>query len=127
MVDMRNKGFTLVEILVVMAIVATLLSLVAPKYFDTLERSREAVLRHDLSVMRDAIDKYYSDKGIYPDTLDDLVYGHYLRAIPEDPITRYIDTWIFTPPSDPHAQGSIYDIHSGAEGMATDGSLYAEW
>src|SRR5690606_9254045 len=120
MVAMRDKGFTLVEILVVMAIAATLLSLVAPRYFAALERSREAVLRHDLSVMRDAIDKYYSDKGVYPDTLDDLVYGYYLRAIPEDPITRNADTWIFIPPSDPHAQGSIYDIHSGSEGVATD-------
>lgn len=127
MVDVRDRGFTLVEILVVMAIVATLLSLVAPRYFDTLERSQESVLRHDLAVMRDAIDKYYSDKGIYPDTLDDLVYGRYLRAIPEDPITQSIDTWIFIPPSDPNAQGSIFDIQSGAEGVATDGSLYTEW
>jgi general secretion pathway protein G len=123
----RRSGFTLIEILVVMAIVATLLSLVAPRYFETMERSKEATLRHDLSVMRDAIDKYYSDKGAYPDTLEDLIYGQYLRAIPDDPITQNAGTWIVTPPSDPNARGSVYNIHSGAEGEASDGSMYVQW
>ncbi len=123
----RRGGFTLIEILVVMAIVATLLSLVAPRYFETMERSKETTLRHDLSVMRDAIDKYYSDKGAYPDTLEDLVYGQYLRSIPDDPVTESAATWLVTPPSDPNARGSVYDIHSGAEGEATDGSSYAQW
>lgn len=127
MVTSNSRGFTLVEILVVMAIVASLLSLVAPRYFAALERSKETVLRHDLAVMREAIDKYYSDRGAYPDTLDDLVQGQYLRAIPEDPITQSMETWIYIPPSDPNAQGSIFDIQSGAEGIATDGSLYAQW
>lgn len=117
----------MIEILVVMAIVATLLSLVAPRYFATMERSKEATLRHDLAVMRDAIDKYYSDKGSYPDTLEDLVYGQYLRAIPDDPVTESADTWIVTPPSDPNARGSVYNIHSGAEGEGLDGSVYAQW
>jgi len=127
MVAFRRNGFTLVEVLVVMAIVATLLSLVAPRYFDTLERSRETLLRHDLAVVRDAIDKYYSDKGIYPDTLDDLVQQRYLRNIPEDPITQSMDTWVYIPPADPNAQGTLYDIQSGAEGVALDGSLYSQW
>lgn len=123
----RRSGFTLIEILVVMTIVATLLSLVAPRYFETMERSKEATLRHDLSVMRDAIDKYYSDKGAYPDTLEDLIYGQYLRAIPDDPITESAGTWIVTPPSDPNARGSVYNIHSGAEGVASDGSMFVQW
>jgi len=127
MVDMGKTGFTLVEILVVMAIVATLLSLVAPRYFDTLERSKETLLRHDLAIMRDAIDKYYSDRGIYPDTLEDLVQARYLRNVPEDPITQSMETWIFIPPADPNAQGSLYDIQSGADGVALDGSLYSQW
>lgn len=123
----RWGGFTLIEVLVVMAIVATLLSLVAPRYFETMERSKETTLRHDLSVMRDAIDKYYSDKGAYPDTLEDLVYGQYLRSIPDDPVTESAVTWIVTPPTDPNVRGSVYNIHSGAEGEASDGSMYVQW
>lgn len=121
------RGFTLIEILVVMVIIATLLSLVAPRYFDTVSRSRETTLKHDLIIMRDAIDKYYSDTGSYPDSLQDLVQRKYLRALPEDPITNRTDTWTFVAPTDVSIKGSIYDIHSGAEGSAEDGSLYAEW
>jgi general secretion pathway protein G len=123
----HKKGFMLVEVLVVMAIVATLLSLVAPRYFAIMERSRESTLRHDLAVMRDAIDKFYSDKGVYPDALEDLVSQNYLRAIPEDPVTETAATWIIVPPADPNARGSIYDVRSGSEEQASDGSFYAEW
>lgn len=121
------RGFTLIEILVVMVIIATLLSLVAPRYFETVSRSRETTLKHDLIIVRDAIDKYYSDTGNYPDSLQDLVQRKYLRALPEDPITQRTDTWTFVAPTDISVKGSIYDIHSGAEGNAEDGSLYAEW
>jgi len=122
-----TKGFTLIEVLVVMVIIATLLSLVAPRYFETVERAKESTLKHDLIIMRDAIDKYYSDKGAYPDMLEDLVQYKYLRAIPEDPISGRIDTWTVIPPVDININGAIYDIHSGAEGMASDGSNYADW
>ncbi len=121
------RGFTLIEILVVMVIIATLLSLVAPRYFETVSRSRETTLKHDLIIVRDAIDKYYSDTGNYPDSLQDLVQRKYLRTLPEDPITQRTDTWTFVAPTDISVKGSIYDIHSGAEGNAEDGSLYAEW
>ena len=120
-------GFTLVEILVVLAIIATLLSLVAPRYFQTLDRSRETVLRHDLTVMRDAIDKYYSDTGVYPDTLDDLVERRYLRAVPVDPTTGSWETWLLIPPADPQALGNVYDVRSGSPDVAEDGSYYADW
>lgn len=123
----KSGGFTLIEVLVVLAIVATLLSLVTPRYFDTVDRARETSLKHSLITMRDAIDKYYSDTGIYPDTLDDLVARKYLRAVPVDPITEQADTWIFVAPSDPLAQGQLYDIHSGSEDVADDGSYYADW
>jgi len=122
-----SKAFTLIEILVVMVIIATLLSLVAPKYFETVTRSKEATLKHDLIIMREAIDKFYSDRGSYPDSLEEMVERKYLRALPEDPITSRSDTWTFVPPIDFQVTGSIYDIHSGAEGTASDGSLYAEW
>jgi len=122
-----GKGFTLIEVLVVMVIIATLLSLVAPRYFETVERSKESTLKHDLIIMRDAIDKYYSDTGTYPDSMEDMVQRKYLRAVPEDPVTGRTDTWIFSPPVDINIRGAIYDIHSGAEGIASDGTYYADW
>ena len=93
-----SKALTLIEILVVMVIIATLLSLVAPKYFETVTRSKEATLKHDLIIMREAIDKFYSDRGSYPDSLEEMVERKYLRALPEDPITSRTDTWTFVPP-----------------------------
>lgn len=123
----KGKGFTLIEVLVVLAIIATLLSLVAPRYFDTISRAQETSLKHDLITMREAIDKYYADNAAYPDTLDDLVQGKYLRSIPEDPITKSAQTWTFTSPPDQEIKGSIYDIHSGSADIAADGSAYADW
>lgn len=122
-----KKGFTLIEILVVLAIIATLLSLVAPRYFSVIDRSKETTLKHDLITMRDAIDKFYSDKNTYPDSLDELVQLKYLRAIPEDPITESTTTWVLVAPVDVEAKGSIYDIYSGATQIASDGSSYADW
>ena len=119
-------GFTLVELLVVMAIIALLLTLAVPRYFNHLESSRDTILRQDLAVMRDAIDKYHGDRGRYPDSLDELVDARYLRAVPVDPVTERADTWqIVAPAGD--AAGAVYDIRSGAPGTAVDGSPYAEW
>lgn len=122
-----KTGFTLIEVLVVLAIIATLLSLVTPRYFETIHRSKENTLRHDLIIMREAIDKFYSDKNAYPDSLDELVQHKYLRAIPEDPITESNLTWVFSAPSDIEAKGNIYDIHSGSADIAMDGTAYATW
>ncbi|MEZ0231593.1 MAG: type II secretion system protein [Methylophilaceae bacterium] len=121
------KGFTLIEVLVVLTIVATLLSLVTPRYFETVERSKEASLRHDLAIMRDAIDKFYSDSGTYPNTLEDMVERKYLRAIPEDPMTESKETWLISPPPDPSFRGEVFDIHSGSPDIASNGSNYADW
>lgn len=124
----RNKsGFTLIEILVVLAIIATLLSLVTPRYFDSMSRSKEKILKNDLIVIREAIDKYYSDKNVYPDSLEDLVQYKYLREMPVDPITDSTVTWLFSPPLDIEAKGAIYNIHSGSQDLASDGSHYADW
>ncbi|OAM51333.1 type II secretion system protein G [Methylovorus sp. MM2] len=122
-----THGFTLIEVLVVLTIIATLLSLVSPRYFEAVERSKEVSLRHDLSVMRDAIDKYYSDRGIYPSSLEEMVERKYLRAVPEDPITQSIESWITSPPADPYLHGDVYDVHSGSPDIAQDGSNYADW
>ena len=120
-----NCGFTLVELLVVMAIIATLLSIVAPKYFNSLDRSKETVLRQDLNVMRDAIDKFNSDTGKYPGDMAELVEKRYLRAIPIDPLTESADTWVAVPP--PGNIGGVYDVHSGSPDQAKDGTFYGAW
>ena len=120
------KGFTLVELLVVMAIIALLLTLAVPRYFNHLASSRDTILRQDLAVMRDAIDKYHGDRGRYPESLEELVDARYLRALPVDPITERSDTWQIVAPSADDA-GAVYDVRSGAPGTAADGSPYAEW
>ncbi len=121
-----GRGFTLIELLVVMAIIATLLAIALPRYFLSLERAKEATLRQDLAVMREAIDKYSGDTGHFPATLPELVEKRYLRALPEDPITKSVDTWTTTASGDADMPG-ITDVHSGAEGNATDGRPYVEF
>lgn len=121
----RYSGFTLIELLVVMAIIATLLSIVVPRYFNSLDRSKEVVLRQDLSIMRDAIDKFYSDTGKYPSELIELVEKRYLRAIPVDPLTESAATWVAVPP--PRDGGGVYDVRSGSPEQAKDGTFYEAW
>jgi general secretion pathway protein G len=129
-----RRGFTLIELLVVMAIIALLLTLAAPRYFQSVQRSREAVLREDLHLMRDAIDKHYADTGKYPATLEDLVSKRYLRRVPVDPITESATTWVLVePPDKPGAQGGqaqgapgVYDVRSGAQGKSLSGTPYGE-
>lgn len=122
----RIKGFTLVELLVVMAIIALLLSLAVPRYFHSIETSKETVLRQNLSLTRDALDKYYGDNGKYPDTLDMLVSRKYLRSLPLDPITGSTTTWVIVPPDMPE-NGGVYDLKSGAPGKARDGTEFKDW
>jgi general secretion pathway protein G len=119
-------GFTLIELLVVMAIIGTLLSLAVPRYFRTLERARETVLKHDLAVLREAIDKHYADLNEYPESLTVLVEKRYVREMPIDPFTRLADTWTLISSDDPDHSG-IRDIHSGAAETASDGRPVASW
>jgi general secretion pathway protein G len=121
-----SLGFTLIELLVVMAIIATLLTLAVPRYFHSTDRAKEAVLKQNLAQMRESIDKYYGDRGRYPDSLDDLVSRKYLRKIPPDPITDSPLTWVTVPP-DLTGSGSVFDVRSGAPGTALDGSSYDKW
>lgn len=111
----RMRGFTLVELMVVLTVIALLLSVVVPDYVGRVRRAEEAVLKENLVVMRDALDKHYADAGKYPGTLDELVSKRYLRAIPADPFTQSPTTWVQVPPSDPQ-KGAIYDVRSGAKG-----------
>jgi general secretion pathway protein G len=124
---MVKRGFTLIELLVVMAIIATLLSIALPRYFGSVEKSKEVTLKQSLAVMRDAIDKFYADTGRYPGALEELAEKRYLRAIPVDPITESAKTWVAVPPPESAAKGAVYDIKSGAEGNALDGSAYGAW
>lgn len=123
----RSAGFTLMELMVVMAIIASLLTLALPRYFHSVERSREAVLRQDLSIMRDAIDKFFADRGRYPATLEELAEQRYLRKVPPDPITDSTSTWIVIAPPEGDAQEGVYDVRSGAPGRSRDGEAYEEW
>lgn len=122
-----RKGFTLIELLVVMAIIATLLAIAAPRYFNSLDRARDASLRETLFVIRDAIDKYHYDMGRYPGDLEELVDKRYLRKLPQDPISESSETWVIVPPPEGGAAGSLYDVRSGASGSGADGVPYAEW
>ncbi|WP_347879552.1 type II secretion system protein [Burkholderia sp. BCC0397] len=122
----RANGFTLIELLVVMAIVAMLLTLAIPKYFQSVETAKEAVLREDLRVMRETIDKYYGDTGHYPDSLTQLVDKKYLRAVPVDPIAGPTAEWKILPPDDPD-QGKVYDVKSAAQGSDKSGARYADY
>jgi general secretion pathway protein G len=124
----RSRGFTLIELIVVMAIVALLASIVAPRYFASLAKSKETALQQSLVTMRDAIDQYAADKGRYPDSLQDLAAARYLRQVPEDPLTGSRETWVeLPPPADMQAAGRVWDVRSGAAGRSADGRLYADW
>jgi general secretion pathway protein G len=119
-------GFTLIELLVVFAIIATLLTIAVPRYFASLDRSKEAVLKENLYQMRDAIGKYYGDKGKYPESLEALATDKYLRKVPLDPITESATTWQVVAPEDPQKTG-VFDVRSGAPGKALDGSEFSTW
>lgn len=122
------RGFTLIELIVVMAIVALLAGIAAPRYFASVDRAKANALHSSLNVMRDALDKYAADKGRYPDALEQLVQNRYLRKLPEDPITGSAQSWVtLPPPAEADMAGRVGDVRSGAAGRAPDGSLYADW
>jgi general secretion pathway protein G len=122
----RRRGFTLIELMVVMAIVATLLTLALPRYFGSLDKSKEAVLKENLYQMREAISRYYADKGKYPESLEGLASEKYLRKVPLDPITESAATWLLVQPEDPQKSG-VVDVRSGAAGKSRDGSEFSQW
>jgi general secretion pathway protein G len=126
-----TAGFTLIEVLVVVSLVVLLASIGMNQYRNSLQFGREAVLREDLFRLRDAIDQYHADRGKYPQSLEDLVTDGYLREVPKDPITGSTDTWQTVPaepdPQNPSAEPGVYDVKSGSDGTALDGTPYADW
>jgi general secretion pathway protein G len=126
-----ESGFTLIELMIVMAIILILTTLAVPSYVSAMKHAREAVLKEDLSVLRNAIDSYTMDKQKAPQSLDDLVQSGYLRAIPQDPMTHANDTWV-TDTSDAmysidETEPGISDVHSGSEETGSDGQPYSSW
>ncbi|RBL82040.1 type II secretion system protein G [Streptomyces cavourensis] len=119
----RQKGFTLIELLVVMAIIATLTAFVAPGYLKQSDRAKETVLRHNLAVVREALEGYRGDRDRDPESLEVLVQDRYLREVPLDPITGKRDSWILIPGPD----GGVGDLASGAPGRGLDGRTYESW
>ena len=125
------NGFTLIELMIVMALIVVLASIGLAMHANSQTRAREAVLKEDLFRLRDAIDQYYADKNMYPQSLEALVSDKYLRAIPVDPFTQSADTWQTTmsesDPANPSAQPGIYDVKSGSDRTGLDGSEYSSW
>lgn len=126
----RGRGFTVIEMMVVLTVMAILVGLAAPRYVARLDQARETALRHDLKAMRDAIDQYQADRGAAPQSLSDLVQARYLREIPEDPITQQRDSWVFEVAPGSNLLGTPTGragVRSGATGAAKDGTRYATW
>lgn len=121
----KHFGFTLIELLVVLAIVALMLTMAVPRYFQSIDSSKEAILVENLKIVRETIDKYYGDTGRYPDSLEELVEKKYLRSMPFDPITESSTTWVLVPPDDT-SSGNVYDIKSGASGAMRDGKPFSD-
>ena len=125
------RGFTLIELLVVLSIIIILASVGLAQYKNSVTHASEAVLRDDLTKMREAIDQYYADKGQYPGTLDSLVSDGYLRKIPEDPFTKSSSSWQTIPaepdPNNPTGQAGVYDVKSGSDGTGLNGTKHSDW
>ena len=125
------RGFTLIELMVVMSLIVILAAIGLAVHANSQTRAREAVLKEDLFRMRDAIDQYYADRNAYPPDLSSLVSEKYLRAIPQDPFTASSDTWQTVmsemDPANPSAQPGVYDVKSGSDRLAIDGTSYSDW
>jgi len=124
-----QRGFTLLELLIVVALIGILTTLIVPQFRKTPQKAKEAVLKEDLYVLRDVIDQYFADKGKYPDSLQALVDDGYLRKIPRDPITESAESWQIetVPAEEGEESGGVYDVHSGAPGAGLDGTSYSDW
>jgi general secretion pathway protein G len=131
LVRRAERGFTLIELMVVMAIVSVLLSIALPIYQKSITRAKESVLRNNLFTLRTMIDEYTIDKQKAPETLQDLVSEGYLRQVPQDPMTGSDQTWRLTMEDTPvggsNSSPGIFDVHSGSDSQSLEGTPYSEW
>jgi len=128
---LAERGFTLIELIVVMSLIVLLATIGLTAYASSVKRGKEAVLKEDLYRMRDAIDQFYADKNKYPADLNELVSGNYMRRVPVDPITQSAETWQVVPAepdhNNPSAEPGIYNVTSGSDAIALDGTKYSDW
>jgi general secretion pathway protein G len=126
-----SRGFTLIELMVVVAIIGIIVTVASGQYMRSIRKAKEAVLKEDLYILRTAINQHFSDKGKYPADLHALVDASYIRAVPVDPITESADTWVTEmaqmDESDISTEPGIVDVKSGASGTALDGTSFSEW
>ena len=126
-----SAGFTLVELMIVMLIIGVLMAIAVPNYLSSLKGAKEAVLKEDLHVMRQAIDAYTVDKEKAPQSLDDLVQAGYLKTLPVDPMTRSSTSWVAETTDTLHTldqtDPGIDDVHSGSQEASSNGELYSSW
>jgi len=123
----NHAGFTMIELMIVVAIIGILATLAIPSFRVSVIKAREAALKEDLFVLRDQLDKYHADNGAYPPSLQDLVGKEYVRALPTDPFTESADTWIEDYDTGATGDSGVRDVHSGSDRVALNGSPYNEW
>jgi general secretion pathway protein G len=125
---LSSPGFTLIEILIVITIIGILITLAQPNFNRAVTAAKEATLKENLFILRDVIDQFSADNAKYPASLNDLVEKGYIRQVPKDPVTGSADTWVLVPGMDAQGQpAGVYDVRSGSDRTARDGSQYADW
>ncbi len=122
-----HEGYSLVELMIVVAIIGILVALAVPSFQQSAVKAREAVLKQNLHTIRTVLDQYYADKGSYPSSLETLVEAKYLRRVPVDPFTETADGWVIEFEESSDAGGGVFDVHSSSEAVSTNGTPYNEW